>query len=91
MKIIIVICNTYSLKQIDEFCVENGYFLSSWKDFDIDIDIDIEKGANLDIMGTYTEQILSKSNKKAPIKRLQISGPVLMNWKNILLKRNNLK
>ena len=77
--------NTYSLNQVGKFCQDNGYFLSTWKDFDIDIDI--SKPENLDRMSTYTRKTFQGKGDQGPIKRLQISGPVLMNWKNILIQK----
>tara|TARA_B100000768_G_scaffold181492_1_gene204716 strand:+ start:547 stop:756 length:210 start_codon:yes stop_codon:yes gene_type:complete len=55
-----------------------------------DIDVDIENPTNPDLMSTYTEKLLSKSNEGKE-KRLQISGPVLMDWKNILIEHSDLK
>ena len=78
--------NTYSLNQISKFCRNNGYFLSTWKDFDIDIDI--SKPENLDRMSTYTRKIFQDKVDEKSIERLQISGPVLMNWKNILIQKS---
>ena len=78
--------NTYSLNQIDKLCQDNGYLLSSWKDFDIDIDI--SKPKSQDRMSTYTEKILQDEIEGKSFKRLQISGPLLMNWKNILIKKS---
>jgi len=41
-------------------------------------------------MSTYTIKVeQSEVEKKEDfVKRLQISGPVLMNWKNILIKKS---
>tara|TARA_Y100000385_G_C12956623_1_gene577834 strand:- start:35 stop:808 length:774 start_codon:yes stop_codon:yes gene_type:complete len=77
--------NTYSLNQIDKCCKENGYYLSSWKNFNIDFDL--EKPSDPDFMKTYTEKLSKKSDSGKEI-RLQISGPVLMDWKNILIEQS---
>ena len=77
--------NTYSIPEINRFCVKNGYQVD--KAIPFDIDIDLKKSDNIDILGTYTEKVLTK-NKKA--KRLQISGPILMNWHVIIIKRSKI-
>lgn len=75
--------NTYSIPEINRFCVNNGYQVD--KAIPFDIDIDLKKSNNINILGTYTEKILTKNNKA---KRLQISGPILMNWHVIIIKRS---
>lgn len=80
--------NTYSLNQISKFCKCFDYKLASSKDFDIDIDIEAPHDKNT--MSSYTIRVEDTEVKKEErlIKRLQISGPVLMNWKNILIEKN---
>lgn len=81
--------NTYSLPQIKKFCQSFNYNLEESKDFDIDIDIDEPK--DKDRMATYTVKVDQNKidlNQDMVEKRLQISGPVLMNWKNILIKKS---
>ena len=80
--------NTYSLPQISKFCKDFDYNLAASKNFDIDIDISMP--LNKDRMSTYTIKVeQSEVEKKEDfVKRLQISGPVLMNWKNILIKKS---
>jgi len=80
--------NTYSLPQISKLCQDFGYNLASSKNFDIDIDICMPK--NKDRMSTYTIKVEKNEvdKKEDFVKRIQISGPVLMNWKNILIKKS---
>jgi ubiquinone/menaquinone biosynthesis C-methylase UbiE len=80
--------NTYSLPQISKFCKYFEYNLAASKDFDIDIDISVPE--NKDRMSTFTVKLeQNEVDKREHVtKRLQISGPVLMNWKNILIKRH---
>jgi ubiquinone/menaquinone biosynthesis C-methylase UbiE len=62
--------NTYSLPRIENFFFERGYKI--FKYFPFEIDIDISKPEDL-YMQTYTQKLPDG-------KRLQISGPLLMNW-----------
>ena len=77
--------NVYSLPAIGRLCEKYGYKLKEFNPFEIDIDI--EKPENLNIMGTYTENIFDKN--KGNKKRLQISGPLLMNWYMLLIEKNS--
>jgi ubiquinone/menaquinone biosynthesis C-methylase UbiE len=63
--------NTYSIPLLDQYCREYGYKIENYKPFEIDIDIKKPKDKN--IMGTYTVKTVENN-------RLQISGPLLMNW-----------
>lgn len=74
--------NVYSLPSIDRLCNEAGYRLIKFKPFDIDIDI--EKPSNPDLMGTYTRKIVGGGNSE---ERIQISGPLLMNWYMLLIEK----
>ena len=71
--------NTYALPEISRLCQQHGYRLSRVEDFEIDIDL--EKPADPDFMATYTEQLARDGS------RIQISGPVLMNWKTLLIEK----
>lgn len=73
--------NVYSLKELNRLAVEYGYEIVKSNRFDIEIDI--PKPANIDIMGTFTEKIEGSLDYK----RLQISGPLLMNWYFVLIKK----
>jgi len=77
--------NTYSVNQFSNFCEKYGYRIVLNQPFDIPIDI--EKPVNPDFMGTYTEKIITKDGQ---LRRIQISGPLLQNWKTIILENSNL-
>jgi len=62
--------NIYSLPRLENFLSENGYGIFEYCPFDIDIDLPKPDHQN---MQTYTRRLNDG-------KRLQISGPVLMNW-----------
>ncbi|MFC2087677.1 class I SAM-dependent methyltransferase [Bacteroidota bacterium] len=66
--------NVYSLDLIQSFFQKFGY--TGFHYIPFEIDIDLKKPENK-LMGTYTEKL---SNGK----RIQISGPVLMNWYFVL-------
>lgn len=76
--------NVYSLPAISRLCSEEGYSLVQATPFEIDIDI--ERPANLDIMGTYTRTLVASGSGKQ--ERIQISGPLLMNWQMLLIQKN---
>jgi len=76
-----VFYNTYSVPSFNLFCNKFGYNVSEVKRFDIDIEI--EKPKDLNIMGTYTQEIHDGQAKR----NLQISGPLLLNWKFLLIER----
>lgn len=71
--------NIYSLRLIEKLFKNLGYskFIHTY----FEIDIDIPK-PNHTIMGTYTEKLANG-------KRIQISGPLLMNWYFILAYNDN--
>lgn len=69
--------NTYSLPRFSEFVGNLGYNLTRFSRFDIDIDL--PRGENADLMQTFTTQ--------TDIGKMQISGPLLMNWYFVLLER----
>jgi trans-aconitate methyltransferase len=75
--------NTYSLPKLARFAESRDYVVSLAEPFNIDVDIAMPEDP--DVMGTYTRTI-SDGNLGKPT-RLQISGPVLMNWYQILIER----
>lgn len=75
--------NVYSIPAISRFCKEQGYSLVKLAPFEIDIDI--EKPDSLDKMSTYTRRLLKDDHKH---QRIQISGPLLMNWYMIVIEKN---
>ena len=73
--------NVYSLKELNRLAGEHEYEIVKYDRFDIRIDI--PKPKNIDLMGTFTEKVEGSSDYQ----RLQISGPLLMNWYFVLIKR----
>jgi SAM-dependent methyltransferase len=73
--------NVYSLPAVARFCARSNYRLSKSAPFHMDIDI--PKPADPDLMGTYTVAVQGTGTPS----RLQISGPLLMNWYCVLLER----
>ena len=73
--------NVYSLKELDRLANDYGYSVVKFSRFDIGIDL--PKPKNIDVMGTFTERVLENSDSR----RLQISGPLLMNWYFVLLEK----
>ena len=71
--------NTYSLPQFSSFCATLGYETVFAERFELPFDI--KKPEDIDTMGTYTIQALETS------RRIQLSGPILMNWMTVILKR----
>ncbi len=69
--------NVYSLDRVRAYFSKNGYGDFMCKRFEIDIDLPQPSHGG---MGTYTEHL-------ADGRRMQISGPVLMNWHFILAKK----
>lgn len=70
--------NTYSIPAVEKYCGKYGYKIDQYIPFEIDIDID--KPMDLNKMSTYTVNTIDN-------KKLQISGPLLMNWYFILIKK----
>jgi ubiquinone/menaquinone biosynthesis C-methylase UbiE len=73
--------NVYSLKELNRLAVECGYEIVKSDRFDIQIDI--PKPTNIDLMGTFTERV----ERSSDYQRLQISGPLLMNWYFVLIRK----
>jgi SAM-dependent methyltransferase len=69
--------NIYSLKRVQEFFSKHGYSRFTYAPFTIDIDL---PKPTKPILQTYTETLKDG-------RRLQISGPLLMNWYFILARR----
>ena len=73
--------NVYSLKELNRLAVQHEYEIIKSNRFNIEIDI--PKPTNIDLMGTFTEKVEGSSEYR----RLQISGPLLMNWYFVLIKK----
>jgi SAM-dependent methyltransferase len=74
--------NTYSIPELNRFVNRFGYSVSSIERFDISFDL--PPIIDSDFLGTYT--VALKENEDAA--RLQISGPMLMNWYFVLISKN---
>ena len=77
-----VFYNTYSIPAVRRHCEKYHYKLTECFPFEIPIDLD--KLNDIDVMGTYTERIYTRSKGT---RRIQISGPLLLNWYTILLEK----
>jgi SAM-dependent methyltransferase len=73
--------NIYSLKNLNRLAHVHGYEIVKFQPFEIGIDI--AKPENIDQMGTFTRKITGQSGDL----RLQFSGPLLMNWYFVLLRK----
>ena len=73
--------NVYSIKELNRLASQYGYQVQMADTFDIDIDI--SRPANIDLMSTYTEKIQGNLDHQ----RLQISGPLLLNWYFVLISK----
>jgi ubiquinone/menaquinone biosynthesis C-methylase UbiE len=73
--------NVYSLKELNRLAMLHKYEIVKADRFDIKIDI--PKPKNIDLMGTFTVKVDGSSD----FQRLQISGPLLMNWYFVLIKK----
>ena len=73
--------NTYSIPLVKVEAEKYNYSLTKYEPFEIDIDL--PKPINLNSMTTYTLR-LSENEEKS---RLQISGPILMNWYMLLFEQ----
>lgn len=69
--------NIYSIPLLENFCINNGFSKVQYIPFNIEIDL---PQMNPKIMGTYTKK-LENGN------RIQVSGPLLMNWHFILIQK----
>ena len=78
-----VFYNTYSIPEVDRFVRNFGYKVSKYESFEIPFDI--APSGNIDALGTYTMRTFEPSGSK----RIQISGPVLMNWYFVMIVKNS--
>jgi len=70
--------NTYSIPEVRQELLNYGYSGVKFNAFEIDIDLNRPAHGG---MGTYTKKDLET-------KRIQISGPLLMNWYFLLAERS---
>lgn len=78
-----VFYNTYSIPEVDRFVRNFGYKIYSFKSFEMPFDI--APSGNVDALGTYTVKTFENGEPK----RIQISGPVLMNWYFIMIVKDS--
>lgn len=74
--------NTYSIPLVRVEAEKYNYSLTKYEPFEIEIDL--PKPANQNSMSTYTLRLSENENKS----RLQVSGPILMNWYMLLFEKN---
>lgn len=74
--------NIYSVPEIARWAEAHDFRFVKFEKFEIDIDLIAP--ASVDSMGTYTQRVLTDAES---FRRIQISGPLLMNWGFILLER----
>lgn len=70
--------NTYSLPRFSEFCEQYGYRTTAAELFQFPFDLSPPIDSNY--MGTYTVSSVDST-------RIQISGPILMNWMTVILEK----
>jgi ubiquinone/menaquinone biosynthesis C-methylase UbiE len=76
--------NVYSLPAISRLCKEYNYSLKKF--FPFVIDRDLKKPDNPNLMSTYTRKCIIDNSSGE--ERIQLSGPILMNWFMLLIERN---
>jgi SAM-dependent methyltransferase len=76
--------NVYSIPELRRFCALAGYNVTASQPFQIDIDLPFP--ADPDLMSTHTVSVLPPAGSQE-IRRIQISGPLLMNWYFVLIER----
>jgi SAM-dependent methyltransferase len=72
--------NVYSIPKLARLSKEFGYVVSKVKKFSIDVDL--PKPPDVDFMSTYTEKLVTADKDT----RIQISGPILMNWYFVMIE-----
>jgi SAM-dependent methyltransferase len=72
--------NVYSIPKLNRLAKQFGYNICKIEKFLIDVDL--PKPTDLNFMSTYTELLASEGQNH----RIQISGPLLMNWYFLLLQ-----
>lgn len=76
--------NVYSIPAVDRLAQRYGYKVSKIEPFKIGIDLPQPSDPNF--MGTYTKSVLKQQNV-GELERIQISGPLLMNWYLLMLTK----
>jgi len=78
--------NTISLNEFRRIALKYGYDLRSVEDFIMPFPI--AKPSSPDFMSTYTANLLLDDGTQ---RQVQISGPLIMDWKMVLLVRSDFK
>ena len=76
--------NVYSIPGLNRLAKQHGYFISKFEKFNIDVDL--PKPTDINFMSTYTESLIAADSNR----RIQISGPLLMNWYFIMLQAQEM-
>jgi len=76
--------NIYSIPAIERLCKKYNYKISKISPFVIKRDL--EKPDNPDLMSTYTKICLSETSGGQ--ERIQLSGPLLMNWYMLIIEQD---
>lgn len=76
--------NTYSIPALKRLCLAYGYEIAKVETFNIDINIESPTDKNK--MATYTTKTINSFNEET---RLQMSGPLILHWKMILIEKSN--
>lgn len=74
--------NVYSLKEVDRIAQRHGYRLTKYQKFEISMDL--PKSDDINRMSTHTLIV----HEGDTARRLQISGPLLMNWFFVMLEKS---
>lgn len=78
--------NVYSIPEVNNYCKKYGYQITEFEPFKIEVDL--AKPTDLDFMSTYTRKLFTDNNNNS--ERIQISGPLLMNWYMVLIEKEHL-
>lgn len=76
--------NCYSIPHIRRIAEMNNFTLASYLPFEMPCDL--ERPMDIDFMGTYTLRVEGEHDR---LRRMQVSGPLLMNWYFLLFERSD--
>jgi SAM-dependent methyltransferase len=77
--------NVIALPALARLAERHGYVLERFEPFRIDVDL--PRPADSDRMATYTRRVVDETGGEP--ERLQLSGPLLMSWYMVLLRRKD--
>lgn len=75
--------NCYAIPAVERLACEHGYRLAEHVAFEMPFDL--AQPVDPDLMGTHTVRL---AGAQEPARRLQISGPLLMNWRFVCLEQH---